>query len=1025
MKAAKILKKTGKIFLITILTVILLLVTVIIVVLNSENTITRLALKEVSTMVGAPVKVDNVSLRLFRDFPYATVEFNGFQLGEFRGMPLDSNFAATNDTIITLRKLYVRLKSKPLLKNKIEIDKIEIEGFSFNYLVNAQGKSNIDFLLESDTTAVEEPVVVDTTASVLDVLLRNLTIRDIRVNFKDESMKAAAQIEIPEMDISAKVLDTYYNGDIRGIIILTNCSYDSTNIHLMQKTTLGFKVRYEDGKVDIDSLSLLSDGLTLKANGSAIIGDSVLLDIGFNLSQLNLKELSKYATPEMLAEFGLKSIKGDLTMDGKVKGYYYDTLLLPSVIANIALKQSAIATADYPEVKHISFNGSVSAPNPNDLTSVKAQFKDFRIATSKSHIDLAFDVTNLDKPSYNVKTSGLVNFDEFASFLPDSTVEYLHGTLGFNLATHGVLPDDIGLNNADYFLDRTSLEIRLRNMSTALDSVDKVNNLSVDFSYKPNRCVTIGNLNMEAPGYNITLKNTALKGKMLGYVRDMDNMGIDIESLFLQMGNNIIEGKAKVEGLVKPHFVVDASMQLDMEEIRPFMPDSLIEHIAGKVDLLLSTYGTVHLDSIDTQIIPIVFEQSKMSAKLKDFSFEMFDDTLVRINKVNCDFTMANDTIKVDNFSGHAHGIDIWANNTEVWNFYKAFMLEKKEFPIIVYTDVKVSHINYAQFEYLTETDTTVPVVVDTSYFPSYIARGTFAAKSLKYEGNFLEDISGKFRVDEFLYVLDSLKLKAFGGSMQMSAVYDTRVDSLEKVLFKIETKEMDIRQMLIDNKNFDQTDFTHENISGKLTSTFDGQLVMQDSIIFEKINVRGYFKLENGGIYNFEPAMGLAKFTNLRELDNIVFRTMESSVFIYKNEIFFPKTSIVSTAIDMSVFGMQSFDDDFEYHFVVHLGDVLLGKSSKLLKDQGMVADGFEGEDKSSRRGLYLVAMDRKGETKYGFDSKSLQRSMSNSIRIKERGLSLVFNPKLANYSTELDRKEYKRKEKDVKVDKDEKVEN
>jgi hypothetical protein len=170
---------------------------------------------------------------------------------------------------------------------------------------------------------------------------------------------------------------------------------------------------------------------------------------------------------------------------------------------------------------------------------------------------------------------------------------------------------------------------------------------------------------------------------------------------------------------------------------------------------------------------------------------------------------------------------------------------------------------------------------------------------------------------------------------------------------------------------------------------------------------MKGDLKLEDGGIYNFEPLMEVGKFTNLRELENLVFRTLETSIFIHKNNIYFPKTSIVSSAVDMAALGVQSFDSDYQYHITLFLRDVLLGKSDNLLKQQGMEKDGFKGDDQSDRKGLFLVAMDRNGEKRHRWDQPALRRRMESQINVQSIGLGLVFNPRLVNYSTDLDRRE------------------
>jgi hypothetical protein len=1013
MKAVRILKKTVKVLIITLLSIIFLLGVLVTVALHSENFITRLALKKVSEIIDAPIKVDKISLLLFRNFPNATVEFEGFLIGAQRGSSIDSTNSFPADTLVKISHLYVSLKSKPLFKNIVDIEKVEVEGFTFNYFVDSNGKSNIDFLIDSDSTVIEEPTVIDSAALPLNVFLKDLTFRNVTLNYNDLKEKAKATIYIPEVKIAGEIQDVSYKGTVKGSTILSKCSYEGTNLHLMNLSTITFDVDYDNGAVGLNSLSLKTDGVNANVFGRVVLADTMSMNLSLGLSDINLNELTKYAPSEMLAEYGLLHVRGIANIEAQIIGNYYDTLILPSVNANLSLQNGRIVTTEYPEVKHLSFNGTISAPNPNDLKTVSAQFKNLYAATERSNLNITFSVSNLESPTYTIKSSALINLNEFNKYLPDSTVEYIAGNVGFNLSTRGKLPKNLGLESANYFMSNTSFDVKVRDFSTALDSIDEIKNLSVDFSYKPSKEISINNLSFSAPSYNIELLNTSLSGRLMGSFTDMDNMGVEVDNFFAQMGSNTLKGSASIFGFNTPTFKFDSDIKIVLDELLPFMPDSLLAYISGGVDLTLSTYGTIDLDSIDNYIMPIAFEQSSIKAKVQNLSFQMFDDTLVAANNLSLDFSMVNDTIRIDNLYTNLHGIDVWIDSTEIWNVYKAFLLEQKDKKVIVQTHINLSDIDYALFEPLLATDSTQIEPIDTSqtpmYIPQYIVRGTATASRIKYYKILLSDVSTKFRVDDSLYVVDDLKFNAFGGNMISSIVYNTRNPLQTIVEFKNVANNINIQQLLIDADDFGQTEFTHKNVSGILTSSFNGRIVMLEdmSILYDKINVRGNFKLNNGGIYNFEPAMELAKSTNLRELDNIVFRTMESSVFIYNNRIYFPKTDIVSTAMDMSVYGMEGFEDEYEYHLVVHLSDVLLGKSNKLLRKQGMKSDVFEGVDKSKRSGLPLVAMKRDGESKYGIDNKNLQQRMIATIRVQERGLSLIFHPRLINFSTELDRKD------------------
>lgn len=1020
MKAVKIIKKIGKVLLITLLTLIVVLAILVTVALHSENFITRLALNKVSEMIDAPVRVDNVSLLLFKDFPNATVEFTGFKFGAFRGAKFDSTQTISSDTLVSFRKVYVSVRSRPLLKNIVEIERIEIEGFAFNYFVDSTGVSNIDFLLSTDTTTVETPA--DTTSSVLDILIRKLTLKDITVNFNDQQLKAAARIHIPEMDLTGRILDNYYAAVTKGSILLSNCSFDDTNLYLMEQAALSFNVEYDDGAIVIKLMELITDGAKLNTTGNALMGDSIHIDMKLGLTDANLNELIKYAPADLLAEFGLLNVRGIMNMDLLAKGYIYDTLLLPSVDANISLKNGSIRTKDYPWIRSLAFSGSVSAPNPNDLSTASARFRSIALATEQSSINLSFSVSNIDRPSYNVKTNGQINLDEFNKYLPDSTVEYITGKMCFQLETKGSLPNEIGMESANYFLTNSSLDLKIRDFSTAIDSVDEIKNLSVDFSFKPTKHFSLTNLSFEAPAYNVTLENTSFIGSLLGSLVDFDNMGVDLESFNLQMGNQTIGGKASVYNFNIPTFALETNVKINLEELIPFIPDSLVTYVSGEIEAFLSTYGTVNLDSIENYIMPIAFEQSKFEAKIRDFNLYLPDDTLVRVNTLSLDFSMADDTIKVNNLYTNFHGLDIWVDSTEIWNVYKAFMLEQKGINLIVNTHISLGDIDYDYLEMLipydtAQTDQTAP---DTTFMPDYIVRGTIAATSVKYEEFLLQNISSKFRVDEYLYVIDNLKFDAFGGSMVTSALYDTRNKEETLIQFRNVANNVNIRQLLKDADSYlEDMDFTYKNVDGWLTSTFHGRFAMKgEEILWDKINVLGDFKLENGGIYNYEPIMEIGRFTQLRELENIVFRTLESNVFIFNNRIYFPKTNVVSTALDITAFGMQDFEDDYEYHLVVYLSDVLMGKTDRRLRKQGMKSDIFEGVDKSKRSGWPLVAMDRDGESRHGFDTKYLQQRMTALIRVQERILNINFHPRLVNFSTEIDRRELRRKEDDAKIE-------
>jgi hypothetical protein len=103
---------------------------------------------------------------------------------------------------------------------------------------------------------------------------------------------------------------------------------------------------------------------------------------------------------------------------------------------------------------------------------------------------------------------------------------------------------------------------------------------------------------------------------------------------------------------------------------------------------------------------------------------------------------------------------------------------------------------------------------------------------------------------------------------------------------------------------------------------------------------------------------------------------------------------------MDFSVFGMQSFGDNYEYHLQMHLGDVLKGKSKKLIERQNSSGDEVSKED-MDRSTIKIIYANIDGKAKAGFDNKKAQKAMELKIQVQQKMLDLIFHPKLVSFDT------------------------
>jgi len=1011
------MKKLLKILMYFVITVLSLVIVLTVVAKLAENQIADIALEKVSETIEAPVEIENVSFDLLRKFPFATIELNGVQLGTPYNLPKTEG----DDKLMSIQKIFLSVKSKPLLDGIIEIIKVEVEGADINYSVDAKGGTNIDFLM--DTTQTTEP---DTAASApLFLTLKELKLKNIRCRYSDSTLKAKATVLIPEINVEeVSVNDDKYSGAVRGNIKLSDCFFEESNLHLMQETELKFDLAYKDDSASINDLTLITDGAKFNVTGNALMKDEVYADLNIKGSQINIGELIKYAPQEILKEAGLKSASGIIDFNTTVKGSVAENEL-PQVKLNIAMKDGKVVTTDYPALKNISFSGKMTNGVLRNNQTTQVDFSSFHFETAQSKFDLAFSVLDIDHPKYDVKTDMQIVVEEFKDFIPDSLLQHIEGKINAKFATWGEVPDSIGDDIVDYALARSKADIKLSDFNIDMDSTLSIKSFSAQMAYRPNR-FKLKNLNISVPAYKVNLKNTSLDAGFSGVLTEMQKMGVDLNSFHIETGSNVISGSAKLKNLENPTYKFNSNIKLNLAEIKAMLPDSLVKELKGEFTADIQSAGSINMDSIEAQANDLLFEGSAFNLAFKDVTAEMFDDTLMRIEKFSGLVNMKPDTISINKLGGWFSGIEFGMDSTKIVNVYNSVLKNQAE-QLYVEGNISLGDLDYALLETFMPTDTTATdslagdslnVSVEPADMPvaevsdtleeaeptnyTMLLKGKFSVNSIKYGKALISDISTKFKVTDSVYIADQFKLKAFNGSMNSSMKYSIKANGKNIVELHNVIEQMDIKKLLLDFDNFKdfyEPSVTHENLSGLFSTDMYSRFVMiGDSMVGKDMRVKGDLKLEDGGVYDFEPAMELARFTNINELDNIQFKNLDSKIFIFKNSVYVPKTYISSTAVDISAFGMQSMGDDFEYHLQLHLGDVLLGKSKKLLKSQSDLGD-IAGEDE--RSAVYLIAKSENGKTKAGFDNKRAQSRMENKIRVQETMLKLVFHPKLVSFET------------------------
>ena len=977
-------------------------IVLVVVAKLAENKIADIALKKVSENIEAPVSIDEVSFNLLRKFPYASIELYGVTLDSPKQSDSSDSLKAISNTILKLEKLYVSVKSKPLLKNKFEIVQIDLERAQFNYYVDTAGLTNIDFLLstQNDTTAV------DTIPSEpLSVILDDLSVWNVEVNYKDESLKTEAKIEIPELKVNAEIQGDNILASVVGAINLTKCSFDETNLYLMNNTDINFDVDYQNDSVSLKYLKVQTDGAKFSLLGTVVLGDQIKTDLRFGGAEMNLEELIKYAPKEIMEKYGIDKVKGKIYLDATAKGFYSDSEI-PHISLDMDFKDGNLRTADYPELKNIAFQGKASNGILRNNQSTQADFSSLHFETEKSKFDIAFSISDINQPKYMVNTAMSINVAEFKNFIPDSIAKNVSGNINASFNTKGELPDTIGDDFVDYLMANSTANIELSDLNMDMEPDMSIRNFSLVFNYQPNN-FSVKNLNIDIPTYQLNLKNTSLDTDFKGSINEISKLKLNVKDYHLETKGAVISGNLKLEDLDNPSYDTNTKIKIALAETKALLPDSLVSELSGGITIDIQSKAHLNMDSIADQAIKAAFESSIIQVELNNVTAHSDMDPLYKIENLSGSMGSDHRAIRINDLIGKAGGIEFSIDSTIIENLYNT-VIKNQHGKLLVDTRISLGDLDYSMFAPFMVTDTVKTDTIEEKKSETLPVnytmelKGAASVRSLDYDSIVIEDISTLFNITDSVYIIDQFKFKAFNGAMNTSVKYTMKEDNRSVIETKHMIENMDIHKLLADFDDFEdyyEPSIRAENLSGLFSTNLYSRFNMRgDSLVMKDVRVKGDFKLEEGGVYNYEPATNLSKFTGIDELDNIKFKTLESKIFVFKKAIYVPETSIASTAVNINAYGMQSFGKDYEYHLEIKLSDILFGKSKKQKRKESRAGDQDFEDDRNMRE---IVAYSLDGKNKNGFDNEKLQGKMKTKIKLNQNLLNLRFHPEMFNFET------------------------
>ena len=214
----------------------------------------------------------------------------------------------------------------------------------------------------------------------------------------------------------------------------------------------------------------------------------------------------------------------------------------------------------------------------------------------------------------------------------------------------------------------------------------------------------------------------------------------------------------------------------------------------------------------------------------------------------------------------------------------------------------------------------------------------------------------------------------------------------------------VDVNEAFISFHNFGQDFLKAENLAGTLSGNIT-LILPVDSLLnpdVRSVTAEGKYILTDGALIDFDPIKALSSFIDLSELENIKFDKLENDFFIRNNVFYVPQMDVKSSAVDLSVNGKHSFDNDYEYHVKMLLSEIL---SNKARKNRTSSDEFGEVQDDGLGRTSLFLKIDGKGEdVKVAYDMKAAGNQIKENLKKEKQTLKTIINEEYGLYKKDPD---------------------
>lgn len=434
--------------------------------------------------------------------------------------------------------------------------------------------------------------------------------------------------------------------------------------------------------------------------------------------------------------------------------------------------------------------------------------------------------------------------------------------------------------------------------------------------------------------------------------------------------------------LTRPEIDYQIKAELNIPDILPFIKNNKLDYCNGTVKMNVNVKG--YQDSLfnitkenllhwqyDGFVIPenVCFKLTDYPLTLKEINGTILLGNYIYLNNIGIIISSNDLNIsgRVDNFFNY-----ILTENGNLWMDVNVYS-----------SDLILDSLISENMEKVKDKSTDI--------FPERIyLKSRFWFDQFHYYNFEAENVRGDIIFRPGWVVFNSFDLSSMDGTLEGDGFIEQEKEPGYMVRLNSTVKNLDITKLFQSFNNFGQVYIQDKHLKGKISGEVDFYAGFDDRFRIKKESILAESNVEiiDGELIHFEPMLGLSKFIEVEELEEIKFSTLKNRIFIRQSEVIIPQMDIYSSALNISGSGTHHFNNSFIYKVSLDLSDLLLKKPRKneLKFEEHVIQDDGLGRTK-----LFLTIEGTPGDYRINYDRKGAITSLKEKLNDEKEELKTI----------------------------------